>query len=696
MRLAVLFSVAVLTAAIAAGDASGETITTGSLVAEMIDMHHLAEFPSPFYKTVQFSSHDRRSSLPGGPDWFANSDGFGREPIPNFEAVLREPDKKGIGEYLVCDVKGPGAIVRTWTAAINGTIRMFLDDADTPVFDGPADEFFKDPTGRYAAAAGVDGGLFAGTFQQRDACYLPVPFARRCRIVWTGNVQKIHFYEVQIRCYEAGTEVKAFRAGDLKEYRKTFERVTGVLADPNGAWPYASKREPLPIECNIEPGATAEVLAFEGPAAIERLTLKLTADDRDAALRQTVLHIVFDDYPWGQVESPVGDFFGAAPGVNPFTSVPFTVEPDGTMTSRFVMPFARSCKLLLQNRGKQAVAAAGSVLPADYTWDDTRSMHFRARWRVDHDLVADTAPGVQDLPFLVAGGRGVYVGTSTILLNPSPAPHPSGSWWGEGDEKIFFDEDVQPSTFGTGSEDYYNYSWSSPDIFVFPYCGQPRNDGPANRGFVTNHRWHILDALPFQHRIAFYMELFSHERTPGFSYARLAYHYGRPGITDDHVHITDEDLRVLELPESWMPVARRGSANSVFHQFEEIADTELELREGRLWAGRRLAVWRPARPGDELSIKVPVAEAARYALRFTVALTPKSGRFSASLDAKPILGADEPVDLFVPYRTLLRTFSSPTLELSQGEHRVTLRYEGGPEGVREPEIGLDFLWVQKQ
>ncbi|NLS91218.1 MAG: DUF2961 domain-containing protein [Planctomycetaceae bacterium] len=696
MRLAVLFSAVVLTTAIAAGDASGETVTTGSLVAEMIDMHNLAGFPSPFYKTVQFSSHDRRSSLPGGPDWFANSDGFGREPIPNFEAVLHEPDPKGIGEYLVCDVEGPGAIVRTWTAAINGTIRMFLDDADTPTFDGPADEFFKDPTGRYAAAAGVDVGLFAGTFQQRDACYLPVPFARRCRIVWTGNVQKIHFYEVQVRCYEAGAEVKAFRAGDLKEYRKTFERVAGVLADPNEAWSYASKREPLSIQCKVEPGATEEVLAIEGPAAIERLTLKLTADDLDAALRQTVLHIVFDDHPWGQVESPVGDFFGAAPGVNPFTSVPFTVDPDGTMTCRYVMPFARSCKILLQNRGKQPVAAAGSVLPADDNWDNTKSMHFRARWRVDHDLVADTAPGVQDLPFLVAGGRGVYVGTSTLLLNPSPAPHPSGSWWGEGDEKIFVDEDVRPSTFGTGSEDYYNYSWSSPDIFVFPYCGQPRNDGPANRGFVTNHRWHILDALPFQHRIAFYMEVFSHERTPGFSYARLAYHYGRPGITDDHVHITDEDLRVLELPENWMPVARRGSANSMFHQFEEIADTELELREGRLWAGGKLAVWRPARPGDELSIKVPVAETGRYTLRFTVALTPKSGRFSASLDGKPILGADEPVDLFVPYRTLLRTFSSPPLELGEGKQRITLRYEGGPEGVPETEIGLDFLWVQRQ
>lgn len=694
IRLVVLLS-AILTAAVAANDACGETITTESLVRQMIDMHNLAEFPVPAYKTVQFSSHDHRSTIPDGPDWFANSDGFGREPVPNFEAVLREPNQEGIGEYLVCDVVGPGAIVRTWTAAINGTIRMFLDDADTPTFDGPAAEFFKDPTGRYAQAAGVDAGLFAGTFQQRDACYLPIPFARHCRIVWTGDVQKIHFYEVQIRCYESESKVRAFRPGDLKEFRKTFERVAQSLADPQQAWPYASNRDVLPIECDVIPGAEEELLAIEGPAAIERLTLKLTATDLDAALRQTILHIVFDDYPRAQVESPLGDFFGAAPGINPFDSAPFSVEPDGTMTCRYVMPFARSCRVLVQNRGKQPVAVTGSVLPVDCVWDEETSMHFRARWRVDHDLVADTGGGVQDLPFLVARGRGVYVGTSSILLNPNPIPSSHGNWWGEGDEKIFVDDDLRPSTFGTGSEDYYNYSWSSSDIFLFPYCGQPRNDGPANRGFVTNNRWHILDALPFQDRIAFYMELFSHERTPGVSYARVAYHYGQPGIMDDHMGLTDEDVRLLELP-AWMPAARMGARNATFHQMEEILDTEVTCVEGRLWAGDRLAVWRPEKVGDEISLTVPVAEAGRYVLRFTAAQTPRSGKFSAFLAGKPLGLAEGPVDLFVPHRTLLRTFSSPRLELNEGEHQITLRYEGGPADVSQPEIGLDFLWVQKQ
>ena len=48
--------------------AGGATpVHTGSLLSEMTDLARLADLPHPFYKTIQFSSYDRSSSLPGGP-----------------------------------------------------------------------------------------------------------------------------------------------------------------------------------------------------------------------------------------------------------------------------------------------------------------------------------------------------------------------------------------------------------------------------------------------------------------------------------------------------------------------------------------------------------------------------------------------------------------------------------------------------
>lgn len=674
-----------------------DSVTTGVLYEEMIDMVGLTKFPEPAYRTIQFSSYDRRSRLPGGPGWFANSDGFGREPIPGFEAVLREPGEDGIGEYLIADVEGPGALVRLWTARINGSVRLWLDGAEEPVYDGPAADFFQKPLDAYPQAADLDREVLERTLYQRDAAYTPIPFARHLRLVWTGDLQQLHFYQLEVRKYAPGTPVVTFSPEDLVTYRETIDRVTAALADPGL---YLGPRSPggaREIAVELSPGAAEDALLLEGPGALERLELRVEAEDADRALRQTVLHIYSDEHPWGQVQSPLGDFFGAAPGINPYQSLPFTVLPDGTMICRFVMPFERSLRIRLENLGDQPVAITGSAHPMAYDWDEERSMHFRARWRVDHDLIADPA-AVQDLPFLLAQGRGVYVGTTSILLNPNPVPTPYGNWWGEGDEKVFVDEDSLPSLFGTGSEDYYNYSWSSPDIFTFPYCGQPRNDGPGNRGFVTNYRWHVLDPLPFVQRIGFYMELYSHERTPGLSYARIGYHYGRPGITDDHVAIMPDDVRQLRLPENWTPAARMGARNSIIYPTEELLTGEQQpLEAGRLYAGGQLSVWRPEGPGDVLRLGVPVTADGEYRIHFVARLDRKGGTLQVKWDGESAeLTTDSTtVDLYRPHRTLLRNYTLRQRQLEAGTHTLEFVFDGTPEEVEWPELGIDFVWVQQ-
>jgi hypothetical protein len=278
-------------------------------------------------------------------------------------------------------------------------------------------------------------------------------------------------------------------------------------------------------------------------------------------------------------------------------------------------------------------------------------------------------------------------------------PTPYGSWWGEGDEKIFVDEDAAPSVFGTGSEDYYNYSWSSPDIFYFPYCGQPRNDGPGNRGFVTNFRWHILDSLPFQKHIRFYMELYSHERTPGLSYARIGYHYARPGLIDDHLAIMPEDLRHLELPEKWRPANRMGARDSVFYEAEQIIRERIhtQMGQGRLWSGARFLTWYPRKPGESKAFSFRIDEGGKYRVHFAAGLTPNAGKISVALDDRftSLTSNEKIVDLNRPYRTLLRNFTIPTIDLEPGRHTLVLKFEGAPEWVKRPEIGIDFIWIQK-
>ena len=69
--------------------------------------------------------------------------------------------------------------------------------------------------------------------------------------------------------------------------------------------------------------------------------------------------------------------------------------------------------------------------------------------------------------------------------------NPRGGWWGEGDEKFFVDGEKFPSTFGTGSEDYFGYAWGNPHLFQKPYhCpdDDPEQPGPPVVAALAHRR----------------------------------------------------------------------------------------------------------------------------------------------------------------------------------------------------------------
>jgi len=667
-----------------------QTVTTGSLIQEMRNLRHLAEYPDPAYQTFQYSSYDRRSKLPDGKGWYANSDGFGREPIPNFEAVIKKPNANGIGTYLICDVDGPGAIVRGWTASINGTIKAYLDGSKKPFYAGPANPFFKDLYTPFVKQANLFPSTFKGTFKQRDAGYFPIPFAKHLRVEWIGNINKLHFYQLEVRKYEKGTRVETFKPADLDTYRKQILNTTEILRNPDQLRSNPAGQTIKNISALIPQGAKQEVLEINKEGAVDRLALKLEADNVEKALRQTVLSITFDGEPIGSVQSPVGDFFGAAPGVNPFVSLPFTVKPNGTMICRFVMPFEKSIKITLENRGNQVIKVTGSANVVDYDWNPLRSMHLQAHWRIDNNINPNYP---YDLPFVSANGQGVYVGTSSLLFNPLEFPTPGGNWWGEGDEKVFVDEHPFPTIFGTGSEDYYNYSWSSPDIFEYPYVGQPRNDGPGTRGFVTNHRWHILDSIPFEDQLQFFMGFHPHASKRGFSYARLSYLYARPGLKDNFIPISDKNLKIVKR-KYWSPKKR----GSVFYQTEDLVSINKDTGfiKGNLWADGGLFVWYPQKKGDELTVPFSIPDSGNYKIWITAAKMAHTGKISVQLDHHEagFGNDDQQINLASPYRKLLRNYSSEKMTLRKGGHTLDIKFEEPESKIGKDMVGIDFIWIQ--
>ncbi len=84
--------------------------------------------------------------------------------------------------------------------------------------------------------------------------------------------------------------------------------------------------------------------------------------------------------------------------------------------------------------------------------------------------LCDRERTVARLPVLSASGEGRFVGLALHVyqkVDVTPGP-----WWGEGDEKFFVDGEKMPSWFGTGSEDYFGFSWGTPGYFSQAYHTQ--------------------------------------------------------------------------------------------------------------------------------------------------------------------------------------------------------------------------------
>ena len=69
----------------------------------------------------------------------------------------------------------------------------------------------------------------------------------------------------------------------------------------------------------------------------------------------------------------------------------------------------------------------------------------------------------------------------------------AGSWYGEGEVKMYLDGDRDlPTICGTGLQDYVGSAWGL-GVHVAPYGGAPLIVGP----YVGFYRWHVLDPVMF-------------------------------------------------------------------------------------------------------------------------------------------------------------------------------------------------------
>mgnify|MGYP002712946177 FL=1 len=420
---------------------------------------------------------------------------------------------------------GPGVLTRIWTP-------FFYKDFDNR--EGPDILIYLDgeeePSIRTNMIRLLTGESFAPPPFAVYTCragdlYLPISFGKSCKVSVEGDS---FFYIINYRAYSPEVKVETFQPEFMERYQAVLTQTGKELTDPT---PF-TKGKKVSFSKSVSSRQTEAIPLPKGTSAIRHMTFKLSAENVPQALRSTVLEIVFDDK--STVWCPLGDFFGNVNAVDPYKTWVREVHPDGTMVCRWIMPYRKSGEIRIHNLSTFSVKLESEIVVSPWKWTDD-TYYFHANWWTDEPYMANP---VRDMTFVEVKGEGIHVGDNFVVLNPLPW------WWGEGDEKIYVDDDFDrrfPSHFGTGTEDYYGWAGgvhpTREDEFSTPFLANIRVGGetrgftgenPHTRGYNICTRSRSLDAIPFNQRFKLDMEAFNFSSGPDaiLQYALTSFWYG--------------------------------------------------------------------------------------------------------------------------------------------------------------------------
>jgi D-arabinan exo alpha-(1,3)/(1,5)-arabinofuranosidase (non-reducing end) len=245
----------------------------------------------------------------------------------------------------------------------------------------------------------------------------------------------------------------------------------------------------------IEAGEKFTLASITGPGSIQSMWFTGRHLSRDLILRA-----YWDGQPHPSVECPLGDFF--AVGWGPFaqvSSLPVAVNPNNGLNCFWPMPFRKSARLTLENRGSERFVCFYQI---NYESTDVPEdiAYFHAQFRRTNPLPFKSVYTVLD----GVHGQGQYVGTYLAVGVTN------NGWWGEGEMKFFLDDDEDfPTICGTGTEDYFGgaYDWDIDGQYVTyttPFVGMHQVLRPdalyRSQTRFGMYRWHIPDPIRFQRR----------------------------------------------------------------------------------------------------------------------------------------------------------------------------------------------------
>jgi len=270
----------------------------------------------------------------------------------------------------------------------------------------------------------------------------------------------------------------------------------------------------------IARGTRRDIFDVKGAGIITHIWVTIAPPPPALSRHDIILRMYWDGEEAPSVEAPIGDFFGQGWDESyPFAALPLAAGPrEGRgMVCYFAMPFATGARIEIENDTEKQIDAFYyyvdytelASLPPDlgrfHAWYNHALTEALPDGENEWSVLGEQGKNTTgDRNYLIADimGKGHYVGVNYYVDNPSVM------WYGEGDDMFFIDgEKWPPSLHGTGTEDYFNTSWSPNELFQHPYYGYGRV--PSGTGWLGRthvYRFHVSDPVYFDKSLRFSIE----------------------------------------------------------------------------------------------------------------------------------------------------------------------------------------------
>ncbi len=362
-------------------------------------------------------------------------------------------------EWVVFDVSGPGCIYNfvqhRYISCEEPIFRFYFDGDPTPRFEIKPSQFGEKYPFEEPLASKYIGPTDNGRGPIRVVrSFVPMAFRKCCRVTSSIKLEGADrakgeggWGHIIYHQFTTPAGVETFTGKE--DYTPLIQMWKNVGSNPI---PTEATKPFRIYNRDVASGENLELMNQKTAGSVASVRL-LIGGMKPSYLENVWIYISWDEHEKADISCPIGSFFGNSIGLHDTNYLLMSASIDGLFNNFFPMPFWKSAKIWLKNRGTESLKVDFAEIKLNQnTYDASSCGYFR-----NSPYYTRKNTPAKDSPIATIGGAGKMVAAHITCYAKQPNVISC-----EGDVRVHIDGNRTPQVESDGSESYVCYGWGFP------------------------------------------------------------------------------------------------------------------------------------------------------------------------------------------------------------------------------------------